>query len=136
MVGDEGQCAVDAFRLKEVDHALPDEQCLAPLVIAAAVQDLAELLGIEISRDEGNVSRQRINDLLQALQLDRLGRELVDLEYSRLLDSRDAEGARVETSAENDDLLEARAQAGLEVVVDVALAPNDERDRPGSHTLV
>ena len=136
MPDDKRQRAVDAFRIQEVGHALPDEQSLALLVVASALQDLAELLGIEIGRDEGDVGGQRVDDLLQSLQLDCLGRRLVDLEHTCALDPRDAIGACVETRAQNDDLINAFAELHFEVFVDIALSSDDEADRSRSHAFI
>jgi len=78
---------------------LPNEQSLALLIVAAALQDLAESLGVEIGRDEGDMGGQRVDDFLQPLQLDCLSRRLVDLEHACAVDPRDAIGTCVETRA-------------------------------------
>jgi hypothetical protein len=56
MIRDKRQCRVNAFRRKEIGHALPDKKCFAPLIVAAVLQTLPKLLGIEIHRHKGDIS--------------------------------------------------------------------------------
>jgi hypothetical protein len=126
MPGDKRRGTVNAFRIQEVSHALPDEQSLVFLVVATAPQDLAELLGIEIGREEGDVGGQRVDDLLQPLQLDCLGRGLLDLEHACALEPRGTLGACVEARAQDDDLINAFAELRFEIFVDIALSSDDE----------
>ena len=136
MPGDKLQRAVDAFRIQEVGHALPNEQSLALLIVAAALQDLAESLGVEIGRDEGDVDGQRVDDFLQPLQLDCLSRRLVDLEHACAVDPWDAIGTCVKTRAQDTDLSNAFAELRFEVFVDISLSPDDEPNRSGRHAFI
>ncbi|AKB77402.1 hypothetical protein MSHOH_0919 [Methanosarcina horonobensis HB-1 = JCM 15518] len=79
------------------------------LVIAACRQALVKLLGIEIYRNECDVVRQRVDDLLQPLQLESLRGRVIDFEHPRLLNSLNPVRTGIEPGSQDDNLIEAFA---------------------------
>ena len=129
---DETQFGGDGFGGEIIRHALPEKYAALGGIEACLAQNFFEGLAIEINLHESQVGGFSFDELSQVLALGCEGLGMVNFEDLGGAKFGNAEGATIESGAEDDDLANAFGESGNQGIVNPARAGDSGGARAGN----